>query len=83
MHKYIYCLKHQSLRIFKSFTMKFAWLITPFYFLLIISKEGVVLGSNFGNEDFMDLHVLRPPEFKITFLTLGLCVYVSVCLLLA
>ena len=39
------------------------WLYLRFYFLLPISRESIVLGSNFQNGDFDEFtHVLRSPE---------------------
>ena len=57
---------------------EFSLCIIPFYFLLPIRKESIVLGSNFRSRD---LPVLRTPEFEnhiFSVWSMCMCVCVSV-----
>ena len=51
-----------------------------YYFLLRISRESIVFGSNFKMEILMDLHVLRSPKSENhIFSVQSGCMYVRVC----
>ena len=76
-----YCISFQKMKLLKiiySFKCKKNFF---YYFLLSISRESIVLESNFEMQILMDIHVLRSPEFENhIFSVWSVCMCVCVCL---